>query len=983
MFAIYIKWDELGNPELLALRRIFLTSAYPKDQPHFTTITMKKALILLAICLSANVCLAQTSIQGRELDVRAFGAKCDGVTNDLTAISAAITAVASTGGIVNLPEGTCISNGTLSVPGGVTLRGKGKFATIIKSSTNAVILNLVQGSGSFAFFGPKVYDLAVDGSDSGSSQIGIQVTDATYVRDVVIEDVQVTDCGSHGVSFGLVFSSSFKNIYSSSHGGYPFFYNSPNMPSNYFYGLYAGDVSSAAPAGYRIKQGDFTCWSCNGINVVPATAYWAVIGGAAGDIDGDVTAFYASAKFTDCNIEGAPTAGVLVYPGSVPSFEGNTRFVGLLASSGSWSAILYDTDASLSPENARRGYIADTVIFSNSPASFFANSQPIRSDGLPPLSVVGRGPQIAGGGAAGLINTYYNTATSRAERLPRADGYAPTIDITTSTSFTNPGGRAYRVNCASPCTLTLPSPVYYENGNEVITVFNLSSTGTNVTIAANGGAAVNGSTYVLSVQGASVQLFPDVTSLDWRVVGNRIGAGSANYYPVFDSVNTITQSGSLIQNSTGSVLVSAPLLFSTDNTRDIGSASDVRPRTVYVGTSAIIPSIYNVSGGACYKSGSGTPEGSVTCEPGSIYLRTNGSWYIKSSGSGNTGWSLVNTSGVPSLTSTYIAYGDGSNNLTGTSTLTWNNTTRTLTATSAAAGIINLSTASTNSAFQLNGATHPGTAGGFVLPFVGGGNGDAPGLWWTSSASYSTTSGLFLSNGFNFQGATSTHDPVKINQATGTSSTGTTRYTFAPSSSLFTQNLSTASTGATHDAMQTDLTSSGGAGGANLGIGHLFRLENASSSLADATRLAVRWTTATGGAETARFVIANNNAGGGLADSFTVEGDQHYGTVNALGNKSGSFTIDFNDGNYVTATITGNWTTVTFSNIKAGGNYVLRITQNGTGGWTWTPPTSLKYPGGGGANILTLTANAVDLVYCYATDSTNLWCNILNDLKNP
>ena len=79
------------------------------------------------------------------------------------------------------------------------------------------------------------------------------------------------------------------------------------------------------------------------------------------------------------------------------------------------------------------------------------------------------------------------------------------------------------------------------------------------------------------------------------VVGNRIGAGAADNYALFNSTNTITQSGSLIQNSSGSVLLSAPLLFSTDNTRDIGSASDVRPRTVYVGTSAIIPSIYKCS----------------------------------------------------------------------------------------------------------------------------------------------------------------------------------------------------------------------------------------------------------------------------------------------------------------------------------------------------------------------------------------------------
>ena len=44
------------------------------------------------------------------------------------------------------------------------------------------------------------------------------------------------------------------------------------------------------------------------------------------------------------------------------------------------------------------------------------------------------------------------------------------------------------------------------------------------------------------------------------------------------------------------------------------------------------------SGGPSISAGSGDPEGSVTAEPGSIYLRTTGTFYIKESGSGDTGW---------------------------------------------------------------------------------------------------------------------------------------------------------------------------------------------------------------------------------------------------------------------------------------------------------------------------------------------------------
>lgn len=70
-------------------------------------------------------------------------------------------------------------------------------------------------------------------------------------------------------------------------------------------------------------------------------------------------------------------------------------------------------------------------------------------------------------------------------------------------------------------------------------------------------------------------------------------------------------------------------------------------------------------------------------------------------------------------------------------------------------------------------------------------------------------------------------------------------------------------------------------------------------------------------------------------------------------------------------------------NIKAGTTYRLKITQDGTGGRTWTPPTTFKYPGGISGNILTTTANAVDVFICETFDGTNLWCNGLFDVKNP
>ena len=48
------------------------------------------------------------------------------------------------------------------------------------------------------------------------------------------------------------------------------------------------------------------------------------------------------------------------------------------------------------------------------------------------------------------------------------------------------------------------------------------------------------------------------------------------------------------------------------------------------------------TGGPIIRSGSGTPEGAVTADVGSLFLRTDGgagtSLYVKESGTGNTGW---------------------------------------------------------------------------------------------------------------------------------------------------------------------------------------------------------------------------------------------------------------------------------------------------------------------------------------------------------
>lgn len=90
--------------------------------------------------------IAVTGVAGSGFNVRDFGAKGDGVTNNQAAIQAAINAAhAAGGGVVDVPAGTYIigmggpseSDGPIELLSGVTLKGAGMGATVLKLMDNA------------------------------------------------------------------------------------------------------------------------------------------------------------------------------------------------------------------------------------------------------------------------------------------------------------------------------------------------------------------------------------------------------------------------------------------------------------------------------------------------------------------------------------------------------------------------------------------------------------------------------------------------------------------------------------------------------------------------------------------------------------------------------------------------------------------------------------------------------------------------------
>jgi len=110
--------------------------------------------------------------------------------------------------------------------------------------------------------------------------------------------------------------------------------------------------------------------------------------------------------------------------------------------------------------------------------------------------------------------------------------------------------------------------------------------------------------------------------------------------------------------------------------------------------------------------------------------------------------------------------------------------------------------------FYVRTASVPGTQGGLVMPFEGGGLTFGPGIWWSSGA-YNSQSGFWLSNGLNWQSASSTHSQWKIRKSTGTSTEGDIVLNLHPDDGYIGLNPYGTSTGNTAETRYLELAANG------------------------------------------------------------------------------------------------------------------------------------------------------------------------------
>lgn len=128
------------------------------------------------------VSVTQTVQNNAIVNAQNFGAKCDGSTNDATAIQAALTAaglVGGGGGAVLLPTFGCTGayvtgSTTLTIPPHTILEGQGRSATSIKYTGTGVAIS-VGVSGTKTFY-HVVRDLNIDLKSAGTGATGILMT---------------------------------------------------------------------------------------------------------------------------------------------------------------------------------------------------------------------------------------------------------------------------------------------------------------------------------------------------------------------------------------------------------------------------------------------------------------------------------------------------------------------------------------------------------------------------------------------------------------------------------------------------------------------------------------------------------------------------------------------------------------------------------------------------------------------------------------
>ena len=133
--------------------------------------------------------------------------------------------------------------------------------------------------------------------------------------------------------------------------------------------------------------------------------------------------------------------------------------------------------------------------------------------------------------------------------------------------------------------------------------------------------------------------------------------------------------------------------------------------------------------------------------------------------------------------------------------------------------------------------------------------------------------------------------------------------------------------------------------------------------------------------------FATREDGGALAERLRISSDAGVEltghsecNINALGNSSGTVTIDFTTAYYIRCTLTGTTTFANPTTESVGQSGSIIITQEGTGSRTASWGSQFKWVGGT-APTLTTTAAAVDRIDYLVVAADTIHCVASLDVK--
>ncbi len=231
------------------------------------------------------------------LNVRDYGARGDGVTDDRAAIQACITAATAAGKWVYIPAGTYLVSGTgsdnwgLDLPSNCQIRGDGAASVLYSTATYPILISGKTGI--------TLQNFALDSNLTTSGQAGVFTEgNCSYLT---FDGLTITDMHWGGISTeatSTISHSTFKNLSMSNIGEFGININGGGSYLT-FEDCTVTNVGSKFPSSYDYPPHSFYLKACNNVTMLRCTGT-----GVTGTPQQSAAAFtindVSDSTFTDC-----------------------------------------------------------------------------------------------------------------------------------------------------------------------------------------------------------------------------------------------------------------------------------------------------------------------------------------------------------------------------------------------------------------------------------------------------------------------------------------------------------------------------------------------------------------------------------------------------------------------------------------------------------------------------------------------------------